>query len=127
MAYANQENFLPLTEEKRPHKFLSLAPVISESYPATPVFKAPVSSSSSSPVQQAKTSFLSNSHEPSAATESGIPSAPLDNEQLQIKTRRSSSVTSDGSGRGPRRRFLKLGPVHFGVGDGDWSEDVIEE
>ena len=43
-----------------------------------------------------------------------------------LKTRRSSSLGSDGSSK---KRFLKLGPVHFGEGDGkgDWSEDVIAE
>jgi len=43
-----------------------------------------------------------------------------------LKTRRSSSLSSDGS---IKRRFLKLGPVHFGEGDGtgDWSEAVVAE
>lgn len=43
--------------------------------------------------------------------------------------RRSSSLSSEGStGSVQKRRFLKLGPVHFGGdGMGDWSEEVLEE
>jgi len=50
------------------------------------------------------------------------------------KTSRSSSSGSDGSASGSptqRKRFLKLGPVHFGKdSDGkgdDWSEEVLAE
>lgn len=39
-----------------------------------------------------------------------------------LKTERSSSSGSDGSAK---RGYLKLGPVHFGEGGGDWSEDVL--
>jgi hypothetical protein len=48
---------------------------------------------------------------------------------MGLKTRRSSSLSSDGSAsKGALgRRFLKLGPVHGGEGEGDWSEDVVAE
>ena len=42
-----------------------------------------------------------------------------------IKTRRSSSLSSTGSAK--KARFLKLGPVHYGESEGDWSEEVITE
>jgi hypothetical protein len=41
-----------------------------------------------------------------------------------LKMRRSSSLSSDGSTQ--KRRFLKLGPVHFGESKDDWSEEVID-
>ncbi len=44
------------------------------------------------------------------------------------KQRRSSSLASDESGNA-KLRFLKLGPVHWGEGDGkgDWSEAGVLE
>lgn len=50
------------------------------------------------------------------------PKSPVETE-MAMKQRRSSSEGSTG------RRFLKLGPVHFGEGDGmgDWSEEVAVE
>lgn len=45
-------------------------------------------------------------------------------DNLLLKTRRSSSLDSTNSSK---QRFLKLGPVHFGEGDGDWSEEVLAE
>lgn len=42
----------------------------------------------------------------------------------------SSSASDEGSGGSPmsRRRFLKLGPVHYGESSGsDWSEGVLVE
>jgi len=100
LAFSGQENFVPAAEEAaqdRPHTFLSLAPTTSASYPTSPLSKSPVQS-------------------PNAES--------LD--ELLLKTRRSSSLSSDTSGK---RRYLKLGPVHFGEGDGkgDWSEDVLAE
>jgi len=46
---------------------------------------------------------------------------------LLNKHRRSSSLASDESGS--KIRFLKLGPVHWGEGDGtgDWSEVGVTE
>jgi len=100
LALSGQENFVPAAEEAAqglPHTFLSLAPTTSSSYPTSPLSK--------SPVQSPKEESL---------------------EELLLKTRRSSSLGSDASGK---RRYLKLGPVHFGEGDGkgDWSEDVLAE
>jgi hypothetical protein len=100
MALSGQENMVTATEEReqeRPHTFLSLAPTTSASYPVKSTTKTPTS-----PVS------------PRAA--------PVDSD---LKTRRSSSTTSDGSLMA-KRRFLKLGPVHHGEGDGDWSEEVVE-
>lgn len=48
--------------------------------------------------------------------------------ELELKLRRSSSLSSEGSSGSARKlRFLRLGPVHHGEhleGDGDWSEEV---
>jgi len=83
--------------------FLSLAPMTSASYPPTPLTKSPVQT-------------------PNAETPNMLEGLGA----RMLKERRSSSMGSDSSSR---RRFLKLGPVHFGEGDGkgDWSEDVIAE
>jgi len=83
--------------------FLSLAPTTSASYPPTPLTKSPAQT-------------------PNAET----PNVLEGLDAVMLKERRSSSMGSDGSSK---RRFLKLGPVHFGEGDGkgDWSEDVIAE
>lgn len=105
LAFSGQENFVPATEERRPSTFLSLAPTTSSSYPSTPLVK---SHSPQSPL-----------NDPTAAAAPNA--AALDSELL--KTRRSSSLSSNGT---QKRRFLKLGPVHFGEGDGDWSEEVVE-
>jgi len=106
LASSGQENFVPAAEEaaqEAPHTFLSLAPTTSASYPTSPLAKSPVQTPSANSTTQES----------------------LD--ALLLKTRRSSSLASDASGNASvRRRFLKLGPVHFGEGDGDWSEDVVE-
>lgn len=105
------ENLVPAAEERSQatiHKFLSLAPTTSASYPT---IKSPTPKS---PVQKAIAGA-------DIATEAAIPALPVDAEH---KTRRSSSLSSNGSLMS-KRRFLKLGPVHFGEGDGDWSEEVI--
>jgi hypothetical protein len=82
-------------------QFLSLAPVSSASYPSTPLTQSP----------------LQEAVKPTATAE-------VDLELL--KSRRSSSVASEASGK---LRFLKLGPVHYGKGDGlgDWSDAVVAE
>jgi hypothetical protein len=129
MAFTGQENFIPVAEEQRPHRFLSLAPVMSASYPAIPIFDAPTPKAPEPRFKDATTqtpAATQTDFTPLALNETGLPAAPIVDEH-EMKTRRSSSVTSDGSVRAQRRRFLKLGPVHFGVGDGDWSEDVLEE
>jgi len=109
LASSGQEGFVPAAEEARqnaPHSFLTLAPTTSASYPTTPLIKSPATTS---PAQQPTKNVAAES---------------LD--ELLLKTRRSSSLGSDASGK---RRYLKLGPVHFGEGDGtgDWSEDVLAE
>ena len=114
--------FFPTSAEARarqPSTFLSLAPATSASYPSTPLIKVPAVQSPQS------TQTADNTQLDAAAVPSAIPGA----EQLGVavlKTRRSSSLSSDGVSK---TRFLKLGPVHFGEGDGtgDWSEDVIAE
>jgi hypothetical protein len=81
--------------------FLSLAPTTSASYPSSPLIKSPVQ------------------------TTLKAPTAEEINIEL-LKSRRSSSLDSESSGK---LRFLKLGPVHYGKGDGlgDWSEAIIAE
>jgi hypothetical protein len=125
MALTGQENFIPVAEEQRPHRFLSLAPVIGASYPARPAFEAPIVASA--PVQTTTKTTSNTPAEITPANETGILAALIEGEH-EPKTRRSSSVTSDGSAKDgtQRRRFLRLGPVHYGVGLGDWSEDVLE-
>lgn len=106
MSFSGQENAVPAAEERaqeQTHTFLSLAPATSASYPV---------------------------HKPTVAT-AKEESKPAETEELATpvvpgeKTRRSSSLSSDGSLM-QKRRFLRLGPVHFGVGEGDWSEEVVE-
>lgn len=82
-------------------QFLSLAPTTSASYPSTSLTKSPVQA----PAKVTTTAEI--------------------NIEL-LRSRRSSSMSSDTSGK---LRFLKLGPVHYGKGDGlgDWSEVVIAE
>lgn len=105
---SGSENMVCAAEEReqnRPHTFLSLAPATSASYPSKPTPKSPTISSKVDTAVD------------------GLEGAIVGLE----KTRRSSSLSSTGS-LGQKRRFLKLGPVHHGVGEegGDWSEDVIE-
>ncbi|KAH7319143.1 hypothetical protein BKA65DRAFT_482665 [Rhexocercosporidium sp. MPI-PUGE-AT-0058] len=111
MAFSGQENNVPAAEERaqlQTHTFLSLAPTTSASYPLTkPSPAAKVISAESKPAVTEEALALA------------IPAVPVE------KTRRSSSLSSDGSLM-QKRRFLKLGPVHFGASDGDWSEDVVE-
>ncbi|KAK0117970.1 hypothetical protein ONS95_012281 [Cadophora gregata] len=111
IAFAGQENNVPAAEERaqlQSHAFLYLAPTTSASYPlskASPAAK--VVSAESKPAVTEEALALAT------------PAVPVE------KTRRSSSLSSDGSFM-QKRRFLKLGPVHFGVSDGDWSEEVVE-
>ncbi|KUJ24205.1 uncharacterized protein LY89DRAFT_662959 [Mollisia scopiformis] len=112
IALNGSENLVPAAEERSQvavHRFLSLAPTTSASYPTLPKTTTP-----KSPVQTAIAGT-------DAAVEAAIPALPVD---VEPKTRRSSSLSSNGSLMS-KRRFLKLGPVHFGEGDGDWSEEVI--
>jgi len=115
IAFAGQENFVPAAEEaqqQRPHTFLSLAPTTSASFPInkSPVPQSPVR------IQTPPVDSI-----PAQATQIATAIDEV------LKQRRSSSLSSDGSVQ--KKRFLKLGPVHFGEGDGkgDWSEEVLEE
>lgn len=90
---------VPAAELARPHTFLSLAPMTSSSYPV---------------------------RKPSVTAPKADGLAPEIIAAME-KTRRSSSLSSNGSGAG-KMRFLKLGPVHSGVHEGeegDWSEEVV--
>jgi hypothetical protein len=110
MALSGNENFVPAAEEasqNAPHTFLSLAPTLSASYPRK---TAPVEAPTAEKVE--------------AETTAAVPITLEESDHA--KTRRSSSLSSNGSAM-QKRRFLKLGPVHFGERDGDWSEDVLEE
>ena len=123
MAFLGQEYFTPAAETQQAPRFLSLAPTTSASYPSTPAVKSPTPQS---PLQAAIDTPNITMADPTPArafNPSAMPSAAVIDETL--KTRRSSSLSSDGSSQ--KRRFLKLGPVHFGEdGKGDWSEEVIE-
>ncbi|KAL2063603.1 hypothetical protein VTL71DRAFT_5408 [Oculimacula yallundae] len=111
LSFSGQENNVPAAEERAQlgtHRFLSLAPTTSASYPlmkASPAAEA--ASAESKPAVTAETLALAT------------PTVPVESH------RRSSSLSSDGSLM-QKRRFLKLGPVHFGVSEGDWSEEVVE-
>ncbi|TAQ86595.1 hypothetical protein B7494_g5071 [Chlorociboria aeruginascens] len=68
---------------------------------------------------QTQTQFTFLSLAPS--TSASYPTKPTTEEMQSAKTSRSSSLSSVGD----KKRFLKLGPVHFGEGDGtgDWFEE----
>jgi hypothetical protein len=109
LALSGGENMVSAAEEReqsRPHTFLSLAPTTSASYPVRPASRSPAVKS---PALEA----------------TAVREVPAAIEGME-KTRRSSSLSSNGS-LSQKRRFLKLGPVHHGVheGDGgDWSEEI---
>ena len=109
------QGFVPVAEERRAHTFLSLAPTTSASYPSTPLVKNQV---------QNPGNTQTRTLQPVVAP--AVPNPAVINEAL--KTRRSSSLGSEASAK---RRFLKLGPVHYGEHQGgeagDWSEDVLAE
>ncbi|KAG4422406.1 hypothetical protein IFR04_004430 [Cadophora malorum] len=110
IAFAGQENNVPAAEERaqlQTHTFLSLAPTTSASYPLTKASPTKAVSVESKPAVTEEALALAT------------PAVPVE------KTRRSSSLSSDGSLM-QKKRFLKLGPVHFGASDGDWSEEVVE-
>jgi hypothetical protein len=116
IALNGAENLVPAAEERSQvaaHRFLSLAPTTSASYPSTP--KSPTLKAA--PVRKPIAAAAD------AAAEGATPALPIDVD-AEHKTRRSSSLSSNGSLMS-KRRFLKLGPVHFGEGDGDWSEEVV--
>jgi len=116
---AASQNFVPAAEEARQYTFLTLAPTTSASYPT-----APLKSTISPP---AKVDTVDDTKVDSTDAAAVIPAVPTADGAEPLKTRRSSSLSSEGSSGAAKKRFLKLGPVHFGEGDGDWSEDVLAE
>jgi len=121
MAFAGQENFVPAAEEAQqelPHTFLALAPTTSASFPLN---KSPV------PQSPVRIPTPNNTQIDTIPAQNATPALPMEAVDEILKQRRSSSLSSDGSVQ--KKRFLKLGPVHFGEGDGkgDWSEEVLEE
>lgn len=119
---------LPQPHIRRPSTFLSLAPTTSASYPQQRP-SPPASIVSPKVVAADVAAAAATGESPAAATEVA-PLAAI--EELDVigitKQRRSSSLASDESGNA-KLRFLKLGPVHFGEGDGkgDWSEAGVAE
>ena len=125
MAFLGQEDFAPSAEARQQPLFLSLAPTTSASYPSNPAVKSPAPQS---PLQASADTPNNTMADPTPAkalnTTPAMPSAAVIDET--VKTRRSSSLSSNESSQ--KRRFLKLGPVHFGEGGkGDWSEEVVDE
>ncbi|EOD48042.1 uncharacterized protein LTHEOB_9803 [Neofusicoccum parvum] len=105
-------NMNSLLSARRPSAFLVLAPTASSNYPASPTSLTPTSPS------------VSGAKEPVSPTQelASPVTKPVENEmEVTAKQRRSSSVSSNTSAQ---FKFLKLGPVHFGKGDGatDFAE-----
>jgi hypothetical protein len=124
LAFSGQENFVPAAEERQLSTFLSLAPTTSASYPSTPLIKTPIPQS---PLQAPTQTPHNMRADPTPARLEAVTTAAPNAEAIDselFKKRRSSSLSSDASTQ--KKRFLKLGPVHFGEGDGDWSEEVVE-
>jgi hypothetical protein len=111
------QNFVPESEERGQTTFLSLAPATSVFYPTSSPSKA-----------QAPEAL------PAGITTNTTLATAAEIEAELLKTRRSSSLSSDATTQSGavRKRFLKLGPVHGRIGeggdgdwDGDWSEDIV--
>lgn len=118
MATPSQADLRALLLQQRPTTFLTLAPATSASYPVNPALKT---SSATQITEMTSPASLTQSRTESPA----VTGAPV----LPVVLRRSSSLSSDGTGSAQKKRFLKLGPVHHGenYGSGDWSEEVIAE
>jgi hypothetical protein len=117
----------PQPNIRRPSTFLSLAPTTSASYPQQR--PSPPASIVSPKIVAADVAATATTESVAVVTET-VPLAAvgeLDASGLP-KHRRSSSMASDDSGNA-KLRFLKLGPVHWGEGDGkgDWSEVGVAE
>jgi hypothetical protein len=92
------------TKPKMPTNFLTLAPQTSSSYPK----------------EQTAASRASSISDPNAAPSA----ASIIADAQKARSTRSDSISSSSSAASATRRFLKLGPVHFG---GDPSEpDYVE-
>lgn len=117
---------IPQPHISPPSTFLSLVPTTSASYPQQR--PSPPASIVSPKIAAADTAAATG--ESAAAVTETAPLATI--EELDAtgiaKQRRSSSLASSDSGNA-KLRFLKLGPVHFGEGDGkgDWSEVGVTE
>ena len=122
---ASMDADIPQPLIRRPSTFLSLAPTTSASYPQ----QRPSPPASIVSPKAIAADIVAAAATEAAVTEAG-PVAPV--EELDAsgmtKQRRSSSLASNESGNA-KLRFLKLGPVHFGEGDGkgDWSEVGVAE
>ncbi|TVY49803.1 hypothetical protein LOCC1_G000418 [Lachnellula occidentalis] len=121
-AFGGPESLIPTSKAAllpQLSSFLSLVPTTSASYPSSPRSKLPLPTTTLAPAP--------------APENAGAETSPTILEVLDVKIRRSSSSGSDESvPESPTqgRRFLKLGPVHFGKdgdGKGDWSEEVFAE
>ncbi|KAF2664084.1 hypothetical protein BT63DRAFT_100631 [Microthyrium microscopicum] len=98
-----------MSTARRDSTFLVLAPESSSGFPKEDSRSSSMSSTASKPI-------LDNVAVDGSAIDTTAPADLV----VPVKDRRSSSVSSNGSAR----RFLKLGPVHFG-GDpkeSDWVE-----
>jgi hypothetical protein len=118
---------LPQPHIRRPSTFLSLTPTTSASYPQQR--PSPPASIVSPKIAAADVAATTTTESAAAVTETAPLAAveEVDDSGLP-KHRRSSSLASDDSGNA-KLRFLKLGPVHWGEGDGkgDWSEVGVAE
>ncbi|KAA8575144.1 hypothetical protein MFRU_002g02680 [Monilinia fructicola] len=146
LAMSGQENFVPAAEEasQASHSFLSLAPKTSVGYPypAAQLSKLPGASTPRNLVDIGHTRVAAGGDEFGEKrvgddTNHAKGSGDTDAEKELGKASRSESMSSEasnsttssvGTQKGmSSKRFLKLGPVHFGEeGLGDWSEEVVE-
>ena len=105
-------NMNQLLSARRPSTFLVLAPTASANYPTSPQALAPTISVSKEPLSPTE-DLGSPIVKPAGDFTPEVAATP--------KQHRSDSISSNGSAR---FKFLKLGPVHFGKGDGptDFAE-----
>ncbi len=99
--------------DRTPATFLALAPNTSASYPR----------------EQRKTKTPTATITPLPLTADALAEVTKESEDALAK-RRASSLSSDGAKGVSARRFLKLGPVHWGEHQddhkGDWHEVAVE-
>jgi hypothetical protein len=141
------QDFIPQAAEAPLRNFLYLAPTSSAPYVAKPQRQLPerrvsgfltlAPATSASYPQSPRSRHLSVSHltRPLPLTHGAMPEEPIATPRsmsssvvslAEPKSRRSSSMSSDGSTGKARLRFLKLGPVHWGEHQGDHKEDWHE-
>lgn len=136
LAMSGQENFVPAAEEasQASHSFLYLAPKTSASYPVAQLSKASDGLTPRQLVDQTRGSgegVKGLSEEVAQAKSLGVVEQELGKatrSESMSSEASNSTTTSVGTQKGmSSKRFLKLGPVHFGeAGLGDWSEEVVE-